>query len=241
MNKVCLVLGGGGARGLSFLGVLQVLGEAGVPVDCMVGSSMGAILGAAFCSGVPLPSLVSKAVRLRSTQFFRPSLFCQALSSHRAMWSIVENLVPASNFEDLRVPLTVVCTDLQKGVPVAFSAGPLVPAVVGSSILAGLFEPVVHEGRFLVDGGCTDPVPVRHAPEGCVNLVVDPSNLPDRPLPLTTKRTIRHAVKFNYARQQAFKSIDILIYRLGQERNCGCSGIYVVPDLGDMAFNVMRQ
>ena len=133
MRPIGLVLGSGGARGLSFIGALEVLEAARVPIACVVGSSMGAIIGAAYCAGVPVQELQAIALRWRRRDFGAFAPFAAALSTHRRLQRLVEGLVPARQFHELRTPLRVVGTDLQQGCPIVLERGNLIPPVVGIS------------------------------------------------------------------------------------------------------------
>jgi len=241
MKAVAVVLGSGGARGLCFLGTLRVLREAGIPIGQVIGSSMGAILGAAFCAGVSIDTLVLQACKWRRRDFVRLDLLGPSLFSNRSLRSLVERFVPVRRFEELIVPLAVVCTDLQTGERVVFSEGDLISPVVASSLAAGLFDPIFHEGRFLIDGGYSDPVPAQLCRPELVKLVVDPSMLPNRTVKFSSKPSVRNLVKAGSVFAQALKAIDILIFNFVAERNRNCEGVYVIPELGDRAFYDFRN
>lgn len=236
MKPLTLVLGSGGARGLCFVGALKALETGGVPIQRVVGTSMGAIVGASFCSGVPLPELEARALRLRLRHFLGFSVFAPALMSHRGVARVVRRFVPAETFENLSVPLTVICTDLDRGEPVAFNSGPLIPPVVGSSLAAGVFEPVFHQDHVLVDGGYTDSVPVRFADHDSVVVAIDANVCPDWRIGLAKKRRLRNILKLPLFWRQIRKSFDILIYSLAMEQGAHRPHIRVAPPLGDMTF-----
>jgi NTE family protein len=241
MKSVELVLGSGGARGLSFLGALRVLHEAGIQIGQVIGSSMGAILGAAFCAGVPIDILIRRACQWRWRHFVSLDLLGPSVFSHQSLRSLVEQFVPVCRFDQLVVPLTVVCTDIQTGERVTFSTGDLISPVVASSIAAGVFDPVFHEGRFLVDGGYSDPVPAQLCDTGLVRLVVDPSTRPTRKVEFLPTPNIRNLVRTRSILSQAIKAIDILIFNFAAERNRDCKGVYVFPELGDRGFYDFRN
>jgi NTE family protein len=152
------------------------------------------------------------------------------------MWDLAGRLVQARKFEDLRIPLTVVCTDLQLGSSVRFGRGELLPPVVGSCLAAGVFAPVQYQGRDLVDGGYSDPVPISAAGDDGIVVVVDPSSVPNWDVRVSHSSSWRNVVKVGTVAEQFRKSIDTLIYSLGRERLRQHDHILIAPDLGSMTF-----
>ncbi|MBE3582884.1 MAG: patatin-like phospholipase family protein [Limnochordaceae bacterium] len=161
--KVGLVLSAGAARGLAHIGVLQVLREQGMPVDLVVGSSMGAIVGALFCYGLDLHWLVGLASRLNWRFLVRFTHPREALLRPSGLEELLRLLLRDGSFSQLRCPLAVVATDLLTGRPVVLQQGPLVPALMASAAIPGIFPPVRREGQVLVDGGVLQRLPVRLA------------------------------------------------------------------------------
>lgn len=160
-----LALGGGFARGLAHLGVLQVLEENQVPISCIAGTSIGSILGAAYASGLPVARIAEVCRGLRFRDFGRWRLGRLGLASNDRMAEIIERYFHALQFEELLVPTAAVATDLGTGEPVVFTRGALVPALRASCAFPGLFEPVELNGRCLADGGLVAPVPTQAAAE----------------------------------------------------------------------------
>ncbi len=237
MKPIALVLGSGGVRGFSFLGVLEVLEAERIPIGCVVGASMGAILGAAYCAGVPLATVRAKAMLWRRRDFGAFSFRAAGLLSHAPLMKMVASLIGVERFEQLQIPLRVVCTDLQKGCEVRYEEGELVPPVVGSSLAAGIFEPVLHGERYLIDGGYSNPVPAKHAPVGMPVVYIDPSALPDRPIDLPPAGKCSLAKKPRVIWTQALKGMDIALFNLAQAANNGVTGLRVQPPLGDIQFH----
>jgi NTE family protein len=174
MALLGLALGGGGVRGFAHLGVLRVLEREGLAPRAIAGTSMGAIIAALYALS---PSLA--AVEQRMGEFF--ARFAPALSRLTASVAASQGgiavdepslldagvfhqyfdaLIPDVTFETARVPLAVVAVDLVSGEEVVFTSGPVRPAVLGSVALPGVFPPIVHDGRLLVDGGWTSRIPV---------------------------------------------------------------------------------
>jgi NTE family protein len=158
-----LALGGGFARGFAHLGVLQVLEQNQVPIACIAGTSIGSILGAAYASGAPLARIIATCRTLRFRDIARWRVSRLGLSSNHRLGDLIERVFDSRQFEDLRLPMAVVATDLNTGEPVVFTHGNLVDAIRASCAFPGLFEPVEIGTRYLVDGGLVAPVPTRVA------------------------------------------------------------------------------
>src|SRR6266576_5754601 len=156
-----LALGGGFARGFAHLGVLKVLRQHQISVSHIAGSSVGSILGAAYASGAPLERIIEACRRLRFRDIARWRVSRLGLASNQRLGELVERVFGSRQFEDLRIPLAVVATDLSSGEPVVFTQGNLVDAIRASCAFPGLFEPVEIGTRCLADGGLVAPVPTR--------------------------------------------------------------------------------
>jgi NTE family protein len=156
-----LALSGGGARGIAHLGVLAALDELALPVGALAGASSGGIVGAFYAAGVA-PREVLRLLQATSI----PRLTRLAFSRHGLLgFEAVERLLArhlgaVQTFEDLRLPLTLVATDLAAGESVYFSQGPLLPPLLASAAVPILYRPVAYQGRQLVDGGLLNNLPV---------------------------------------------------------------------------------
>lgn len=157
--KIGLALGGGAVRGFAHIGVLQVLEGANIPIDMVSGTSVGSVIGAFYCAGVPLSMVEELAVDINWWNFGRPTLSRDGIISFAPLerW-IVSQLGPL-HFEDLATPLAVTATDMLTGETVVFDKGPLAPAVRASCSVPGLVTPTHHEGRILCDGAISDNLP----------------------------------------------------------------------------------
>jgi NTE family protein len=158
-----LALGGGFARGFAHLGVLQVLEQNHIPISHIAGTSVGSILGAAYASGAPLARIIETCRTLRFRDIARWRVSRLGLASNQRLGNLIERVFESRRFEDLRIPLAVVATDLNSGEPVVFTQGNLVDAIRASCAFPGLFEPVEIGTRCLADGGLVAPVPTRAA------------------------------------------------------------------------------
>jgi NTE family protein len=160
---VGIALGGGFARGFAHLGVLQVLEQHRIPISCIAGTSVGSILGAAYASGAPLARIIATCRTLKFRDIGRWSVSRLGLASNHRLGDLIDRVFDSQHFEDLRIPLAVVATDLNHGEPVVLTHGNLKDAIRASCAFPGLFEPVNIGTRCLVDGGLVAPVPTQAA------------------------------------------------------------------------------
>jgi NTE family protein len=167
-----LALGGGFARGYAHLGVLRVLEEQQIPISCIAGSSIGSILGAAYASGAPLDRIIEKCAQIRFRDFARWRVSRFGLASNDRLGALVQRFFDSRQFEELKIPLAIVATDLACGDPVVFKQGSLSEAIRASCAFPGLFEPIQIGTRYLADGGLVAPVPTRAARELGAQIVI---------------------------------------------------------------------
>jgi NTE family protein len=156
-----VALGGGFARGIAHIGVLKVLEEEGIPVRVVAGTSVGALMGAAYCSGVSLSELEELAHNVRFATFARWTLSRCGFASNDRMISFLTRILKVKTFEELRIPLGVTATDFNTGEGVVFHSGSIIDPVRASCAYPGMFLPVEIRGRYLVDGMLSHPVPTR--------------------------------------------------------------------------------
>ena len=156
-------MGGGFARGFAHLGILKVLQKYNIRVSHIAGSSVGSILGAAYASGAPLERIIETCRTLRFRDIARWRVSRLGLASNQRLAALMERVFGSGQFEDLKIPLAVVATDLSTGEPVVFTQGNLVDAIRASCAFPGLFEPVEIGTRCLADGGLVAPVPTQAA------------------------------------------------------------------------------
>jgi NTE family protein len=171
-SGIGLALGGGFARGFAHLGVLQVLEQSHIPISHIAGTSVGSILGAAYASGAPLTRIIEACRTLRFRDIARWRVSRLGLASNQRLENLIERVFDSRQFEELRIPLAVVATDLTSGEPVVFTQGNLVDAIRASCAFPGLFEPVMIGTRCLADGGLVAPVPTRAARDLGASVVI---------------------------------------------------------------------
>ncbi len=162
-HGLVLALGGGGARGLAHIGVLQVLEEEGIPVRAVAGTSVGAEVGAFLAVGMPMRELVSLAASFdwkRTLQLFLPDLPTGGLASGKNIMEFLNNGLGRERIiEELPIGFAAVAADLETGKQVVLDRGSLIDAVRASVSMPAVLAPYHLHGRLLVDGGVVNPVP----------------------------------------------------------------------------------
>jgi NTE family protein len=161
--SIGLALGGGFARGIVHVGVLKVLEQEGIPISFVAGTSVGALIGAAYCSGVSPAELEEIAARVRFKDLARWTLSRYGFATNMRMITFLNKILKVHTFEELQVPLAVTATDFGSGEGVVFRTGPLVDAVRASCAYPGVFLPVKVNGRLLVDGMLAHSLPTKPA------------------------------------------------------------------------------
>lgn len=157
-----LALGSGAARGLAHVGVLKVLEEEEIRIDCIAGTSIGAFIGALFAAGVPVRQMEKILCDLdwRSlTRLIDPVLPTSGLLDGKKVARFMAELLPVATFEALRLPLAITATDVESGEALVIRKGDLLAGLRAATAFPGIFSPVHFGGRFLVDGGLCNPVP----------------------------------------------------------------------------------
>jgi NTE family protein len=179
VKSFALALGGGGARGLGHIAVIEALDEMGVAPSAIAGASIGALVGAAYAAGLPGKEMRRHVIALahergaifRRLMAARAGRIADLVSSGFAAANLVDaekfcaQFLPddmPDTFEELRIPLIVATSDLYRRCEVPLSSGPLKPALAASVALPGLMRPVVIGERVLIDGGATNPLPFDH-------------------------------------------------------------------------------
>ena len=197
-RPVGFVLGGGGSLGAIQVGMLQALAEQGITPDLAVGTSVGSINGAVVARDPQSAAnrLSHSWARTTRKQVFPGGLLAQARTLRQSKTHLFPNtglatmiadfVHPATTFADLTLPFAAITTDVATAAPHMIRAGPLLPALLASAAIPGIYPPVEHDGRHLYDGGVVANVPLRQAlAMGARSLVVldctFPGHLPKPP------------------------------------------------------------
>lgn len=220
--KIVLALGGGGARGFAHIGVLQVLEEAGIAIDGIVGTSMGALIGATYAVGTDLYYLAQLVEYLGWEDLIDLRLPRLGLIDGVKVQTLIDLLTKGKKFEDLPIRYWAIATDLMRGEAVIFKSGPLAPAIRASISIPGVFNPVELSGKILVDGAVVAGVPVRVAQKMQADIIVAVN------------------VGFDHTQHQVntlfdvmSKVMDIMGNQLDQGQ-MGLADLVIVPNLGNI-------
>ncbi len=180
VRRVTLALGAGGARGLAHIVALEAFDELGIKPAAIAGSSMGAVIGAAYAAGMPgralrafvlasfrqRPRVVAKLLNARvgklSQLINRSGIGNPVLVDGERLLDLFWPEAVPDRFDGLKIPFTAIATDFHLRSEIALGTGPLTPAVGASMALPGLVRPVVLDGRVLIDGGAVNPLPYEH-------------------------------------------------------------------------------
>jgi NTE family protein len=158
--KVGLALGSGGARGFAHLGVIKALKEGSVPIDYIAGSSMGALVGVFYGTGLDMQDLYKLARAFKRKYYLDFAIPKMGFISGNRIKDLVRVFTHGKRIEELDLPVAIVATDLKTGEKVVFRDGPAAQAVRASISIPGIFVPEKVNGRLLVDGGVVDRIPV---------------------------------------------------------------------------------
>lgn len=224
--RVALVLGGGGAKGISHVGVLAEFEKAGIPIDVIVGCSAGSIVGALYAD-YPNSCYVKHLLKPLRTWDILDINICYGrygLVQGGALRRFLKRHLSCHRFEELQIPLYVVATDLLTGKLVCMNSGAIIPAVHASIAVPFVFSPVYLYKRWLVDGGVADPIPVKVAKKtgAAVVVAVDLSGLLPKicPTNLFGVATRSAEIKFLLQSESCLEGADVVIQ----------------PELGDMGL-----
>jgi NTE family protein len=172
--RVALVLGGGAARGFAHVGVIRALEQEKIPIDLIVGTSVGSLIGALYAHEMNSFELEWTAFTLERDDLLDYALLSASMGPIKGerLETFVNKKVPVVNIESLKIPFAAVATDLNRGTRVVLDHGPLAPAVHASCAIPGVFQPVEYQGRLLVDGGTVDNLPVAVARAKGADIVI---------------------------------------------------------------------
>ncbi len=188
--RLALVLAAGGPRGFAHVGVLKALHELDIRPDLIVGASVGSMLGGALAAGLSIPRIEALAYDFDFYKLARWSPTGGLQLDGSLIATMVRDTLGVTRFSELKIPLTVVATDVLEARPVAFNQGDLGVAVQASCAIPGRFAPVRIRGRDFADADLSSPLPVRIARSLGARqvLAVDIAVHPDKPRPTGAER-----------------------------------------------------
>jgi len=181
-HKISLVLGSGGARGLAHIGVIKWLTAKGYEIDEIVGCSIGSLVGAAFAEG-RINELSHWMSNLTKREVFRLMDFTDprfGILKGERVFHTLQDVFEDMAIEDLKIKYTAVATDLVEGKEVIFREGSIYAAIRASIAIPAVFRGVEQKGRFLVDGGVLNPIPINYVQEtNTITVVVNLDGAPN--------------------------------------------------------------
>ena len=192
-KKLGLALGSGGSRGVAHIGFIKALEEAQIAPDFVTGCSMGAIIGYAYCAGVPADVMREKvcALRLSGIAALSGSLKADGLFRLNKAKKLIAEVVGDKEFSQLSIPFACVATDIDAGELVVLDEGSALEAAVASSSIPGAFTSAKIGGRRLVDGGVLERVPTEQLSRMGAEVIVAVDVLGD----LTVKKATTNVVE----------------------------------------------
>ena len=171
-RKVILCLGGGAARAIANVGVLKVLVENKIPIDMVIGASMGALVGAGYCVGRSLEYMIKVSQEFKMEKITDVTLSSQAITKGQKLREVVKEILDDKSFKDCTIPFGIATTDINTGEDLLYTDGNLQNLVTASCSWPTIFPPVENEGRMLADGGIANSVPVKWAIDGGKNYII---------------------------------------------------------------------
>ncbi len=245
-RRIGLALGGGGGKGGAHLGVLSVLEDQHVPVDMIAGTSIGGAVGVFYAAGFSLQEIqdIFRAMAMRKIATTDPTRTGFIGSARRE--AMLNTYLGERTFADLKLPCAVVAADLITGQAVVINEGPLVPAVMATTALPGVFPPVLHQDGLLVDGGVVNNLPIEMAMQLGAQKVIavqlrDASDgldtlldVPDNPISRLMLAPRQFAV--------ANRALSVLIDQLTERQMAQYPPtIHLTPDVGQIPLLDMTQ
>lgn len=172
--KIALVLGGGAARGFAHVGVIRVLEQEKIPIDLIVGTSVGSLIGAIYADTRSSFDLEFTAFKIEKEDIFDFSVFSSTTGPVKGdrLEDFVQKKIKKANIEELAIPFVAVATNLNMGRQVVLDKGSIAKAVRASSAIPGVFTPLSYQNMTLVDGGVMNNVPVDVARAKGADLVI---------------------------------------------------------------------
>ena len=165
-NRI-LALGGGSVRGFCNIGVLKVLekhfGRGNLPFDMIIGTSIGSLIGAAYCAGCPVEEMEEKALKVKWPHLVDFGIHSTGLIKGNKLEKIIIDIVGDKIFKDLKMPFALTTTDLQTGEERVHTSGDLIKLIRASCSWPGIFTAVDVDGEMLVDGGVRNSIPTKDA------------------------------------------------------------------------------
>lgn len=230
--NIALVLGAGSARGLAHIGVLEVLEKNNIPVDLIVGCSMGAMVGSIYACGTDICMLEKLINNININHLFDINLPRMGLVEGKRITEFLELMTKNMKFENLKIPLIVIATDLKSSQRIIMDTGIISEAVRASISIPGVFHPVIKDDMVLVDGAVLDRLPIDIAREKGAQLIIG----------VDVNYSSNKQVKINNTKDVILYSLDLM--QKNQDNNIQDSDILIQPEVGNFSpadFNKVSE
>ncbi len=234
-SKVGIALGGGGARGLAHIGVLDVLEKEGIPIDMIAGTSAGAAVGALYAQGKEtglIKRLALDLSRKRLASLMDLALPRTGFIQGKKIKDLLKLVIGGDvDFSDLGIPFACIATDIMTGEEVVINHGSLLEGVRASISIPVIFTLVKRKGRYLVDGGLANPVPVNVLREMRADFIIAVNVIPDVRDRAAQLKNPKEPNIFNVVMQ----AIYITTYS-AVKSSLGGADIVIEPQVADIAY-----
>lgn len=224
--EVALVLGGGAFHGMAHVGVIKVLEDNGVPIDLIVGTSAGSMVGALYADNPHINELLPLVEETKAKDVFDFSLFrsSEGFISGKKLQKYLTKHLSVANIEYTKIPFVAVTTDIERGISVHLSSGPIAPSVNASCAIPGIFEPVKMYGTTFVDGGILDNIAVDAAQKYNPKMIIAVN--------IMAMDTVSEFKNYTQVYQRAFR---VATHHL-VEQQLKNADIVITPDLQGMPY-----
>lgn len=228
-----LALGSGGSRGVAHIGFLRALEEVGVKPDFITGSSMGAVVGAAYSAGLTIEEMKEAAFNLRILDLLSFTSRRSGVSGTKKMRELLIKCIGDITFADLKIPFRCYAVDMISQQLIEFSSGSVIDAVVASASIPVVFHPLEKDGMRLIDGGILERVPVSQVKQMGADVVVGVDVLGRRDASEDAPNVLKMLIE----------TIDVMDNHRTARRKEEFKDIidfWLEPDLGDMSQYDLR-
>ena len=236
--KVGVALGGGASKGFAHIGVMDVLCQAGIPVDYLAGTSIGAVVASLWATDRTARE-AARVLTYMAETIFRPALPLRALLSSTALRARVMRLAQDWQIEDTTIPLAIVATDILSLEEVVMRRGPIGPALIGSTAIPGIFPPQPLGERLLVDGGVLNPVPSNVAAAMGADVVIAVRLGGVMASSPTVAPSGRHRAPRLTIFHTITRTLDLMQSKMAAD-TASAATIVIEPELGDINVSLLR-
>lgn len=158
--KIGLALSGGSALGICHIGVIKAFRENKIPIDCVSGTSAGAIAAVCLAFGIPMRKMVDISRKVNWANISKFGYSRMGINSNRPVGEMISEIIDGARIENAKIPLAIMATDVDSGEKVVLRKGNVAEAIMASTCLPGFFIPVEIKGKKLVDGGLVENLPI---------------------------------------------------------------------------------